>query len=73
MTDITHDREADAAYIVISKAAIDHQVEHGPFICDMDEDGRLVGIEILGASKVIAPGLWSTAGMPSSPKLDAAE
>ena len=57
MMDMTYDPEADAAYIYLSRGCkIDRTGEVGPFICDFDSDGRVIGIEILDASKVLAPG-----------------
>lgn len=74
MIDMTYDPEADAAYIHLSKGTIDGQEEHGPFICDVDRDGRIIGIEVVSASQVLAPGSWrDKARLPGSGKLDAAE
>lgn len=55
------DREADAAYIPIgpeprageSARQIEVAVPGGSVIVDLDRDGRLVGIEVLGATKVL--------------------
>jgi uncharacterized protein YuzE len=59
MIDMTYDSEADAAYIYLSRGCkIESTREVGPFICDFDSDGRVIGIEILDASKVLAPGDW---------------
>lgn len=73
MTDITHDPEADAVYIYIGSGKIDRTGEAGPFIYDMDSEGRVVGIEILSASKVLAPGDWKNARRPDAKGADAAE
>jgi uncharacterized protein YuzE len=73
MTDITYDPEADAVYIYVGGGKIDRQAEAGPFIYDMDVEGRVVGIEILSASKVLAPGDWKNARRPSAESADAAE
>ena len=73
MTDMTYDPEADAAYIYLGKGKIDGQEEHGPFICDVDAQGRVIGIEILSASRVMAPGDWRNARRPGGPKIRAAE
>jgi uncharacterized protein YuzE len=54
MTDITYDSEADAVYITVGRGDIDRTEEAGPFIYDVDAEGRVVGIEILTASKVLA-------------------
>ena len=62
MTDITYDADADAVYITVSDSNIDRTEETGPFIYDVDAEGHIVGIEILSASKVLAPGDWKKAG-----------
>jgi uncharacterized protein YuzE len=62
MTDITYDAEADAVYITVGRARIERTEEAGPFIYDVDAEGHIVGIEILAASKVLAPGDWEKAG-----------
>jgi uncharacterized protein YuzE len=60
MIDMTYDPAADAAYIHLSRGCkIESTDEVGPFICDFDS-GRVIGIEILDASKVLAPGDWRT-------------
>ncbi|MGA2895150.1 MAG: DUF2283 domain-containing protein [Xanthobacteraceae bacterium] len=73
MTDLTYDPEADAVYIHVAGDKIDRQDEAGPFIYDMDAAGRIVGIEILSASKVLAPGDWRNARRPNATNVDAAE
>lgn len=72
MTDVTYDPEADAAYIRVGRGNIDHQEEAGPFILDLDSEGRVIGIEVLSASKVLAPGDWLKARRPGE-DVDAAE
>jgi uncharacterized protein YuzE len=73
MTDMTYDPEADAVYIRVGRGEIDRQEEAGPFIYDVDADGRVIGIEILSASRVLAPGDWQKARPqfhhPGTPKL----
>lgn len=61
MTDTTYDPEADAAYIYLARGKIDHTMEAGPFLYDVDAEGRVLGIEILSCTKVLAPGDWSKA------------
>ena len=73
MTDMTYDPDADAAYIHLGKGKIDRQEEYGPFTCDLDAEGRVIGIEILFASKVFAPGDWRDARLPGRANMDAAE
>ena len=73
MTDITYDAEADAVYIVVGHGKVDRTDETGPFVYDVDAEGHIVGIEILSASKVLAPGDWKKAGPPSEARVSAAE
>ena len=73
MIDMTYDPEADAIYIHLGRGNIDRTEEAGPFIYDVDSQGRVVGIEILHASSVLAPGDWRNARLPSPAKTDAAE
>jgi uncharacterized protein YuzE len=64
MTDITYDAEADAVYITVGRGKVDRTEDTGPFIYDVDAEGHIVGIEILSASKVLAPGDWKKASPP---------
>ena len=73
MIDVTYDPEADAVYMYIGRGKIDHQEEAGPFIYDVGPDGRVLGIEILSASTVLAPGDWQKARRPGGARIDAAE
>ena len=73
MIDMTYDPEADAAYFTVACGTIDHTQETGPFLYDVDEAGRILGIEILSASKVLAPGPWQSARLPGPSRSDAAE
>lgn len=73
MTDITYDAEVDAVYITVGRGNIDRTEETGPFIYDVDAEGRIVGIEILSASKVLAPGDWKKARPPGKAHANAAE
>jgi uncharacterized protein YuzE len=74
MIDMTYDPEADAIYIYVGTSReIDHTEEAGPFIYDVDTEGRIVGIEILSASKVLAPGDWQNARRSGERRADAAE
>ena len=73
MIDMTYDPEADAAYIYLGKGKIVETDEAGPFIYDVDATGRVIGIEILSASKVLAPGDWQNARLPGRKSVDAAE
>lgn len=73
MIDLTYDPDADAVYIYFGGRKIDGTEEAGPFIYDVDAEGRIVGVEILSASKVLAPGDWQSARRPDATKVDAAE
>jgi uncharacterized protein YuzE len=49
---VTYDLEVDVARIVLSGAPIQESDEEKPgVILDYDEDGNIVGLEILDASK----------------------
>jgi uncharacterized protein YuzE len=73
MIDRSYDPEADAVYITVGRGDIDRTEEAGPFIYDVDAEGRVVGIEILSASKVLAPGDWKKAHAPGEARVSAAE
>jgi uncharacterized protein YuzE len=73
MTNMTYDPEADAIYIEIGTGKYDRPEEAGPFIYDVDEAGRVLGIEILSVSRVLAPGEWQKARLPGEKRIDAAE
>jgi len=60
-------------YITVGHGKVDRTEETGPFIYDVDTEGHIVGIEILAASKVLAPGDWKKAGRPGKPHISAAE
>lgn len=66
MTDMTYDPAADAIYIYLGAGEIDHQEGADPLIYDVDTQGRIIGIEILSASKVLAPGDWQNARRPGA-------
>ena len=70
---MTYDPEADAAYIYLSRGCQIASIgEVGPFICDFDSEARVIGIEILDASKVLAPGDWQKARRPGAASTKAA-
>ena len=73
MIDLTYDPDADALYIHFGGGKIDRTEEVGPFVYDGDAEGRILGVEILSASKVLAPGNWQNARRPDATKVDAAE
>ena len=65
MIDMTYDPEADAICMYMGRGKVDHTEEAGPFIYDVDAQGRVLGIEILSASKMLAPGQWQNARRPT--------
>jgi uncharacterized protein YuzE len=73
MIDTTYDPEADAVYFRIGRGQIIEIAEAGPFIYDVDAQGRVVGIEILSASEVLGPGDWQKARLPGPGSANAAE
>ena len=49
---ITYDPEADAIYILLHKAEINDSIDiEDGVLADLDPEGHIVGLEILGASK----------------------
>jgi uncharacterized protein YuzE len=64
MTDVTYDAKTDAVYIAIGRGKIDRTEQAGPLRYDVDAEGRIVGIEILSARKVLASGSWKKARPP---------
>lgn len=73
MIDMTYDPEADAAFIKLGRGKSDGTEEAGIFMYDVDAEGRIIGIEILSASKVLVPGDWRKARLPGEASADAAE
>ncbi|QDM00273.1 DUF2283 domain-containing protein [Rhodopseudomonas palustris] len=71
--DSSYDPKADAVYITVGKGTFAETLEAGPFIYDVDAEGRVLGIEILSASRVLAPGDWKKAGLPNRSRSAAAE
>ncbi|MCJ2021352.1 DUF2283 domain-containing protein [Methylobacterium sp. E-065] len=52
-----YDPVVDALYIRLAETCVVESEEIRPgFIVDLDADGRIVGVEILDASKQVAPG-----------------
>ncbi|WP_455407148.1 DUF2283 domain-containing protein [Rhodopseudomonas parapalustris] len=70
---MTYYPEADAVYIRVGTGEIESTEEAGPFIYDVDRDGRVLGIEILTASKTLARGDWQNARLPGKARFNAAE
>lgn len=71
----TYDPEADAVYFRFSESKdYAETTEVAPNVMlDFDHEGRLLGMEVLGAAKVLAPGFWQTAPLPGAAKIIAAE
>ncbi len=71
---MSHDPEADAVYITLSDETPFEAAEVSPgVVLDFTEDGRVIGIEVLSASKTLAPGDWSKAPLPGVGRVAAAE
>ena len=70
---MTYDPDANAVYFRIGRGKIIESAETGPFITDYDAEGRVIGIEVLSASKLLAPGDWQKARLPGPRDADAAK
>lgn len=65
MANFTYDPEADAVYIAVGGGRIVQSAETSDcVVLDLDAQGRLIGIEILNASRRLAPGAWKKAPKP---------
>ncbi len=64
----TYDPEADAVYIRLAEGTRPSEAEEvAPgVVIDFTEEGRVVGLQIMPASKVLAPGAWSQARVPGA-------
>lgn len=63
----TYDPEADAIYIPLSDTRPVEAEEVAPnVVLDFDAENRIVGIEVLGVSAKLAPGVWSEWSLPGS-------
>ena len=68
-----YDPEADAVYFKIGTTDILESEEVAPdVILDFDAENRLVGIEVLHATRTLSPGAWSEA-LPPNVQADATE
>jgi len=66
---MTYDPDADAAYIYISdpiepggsvqNAVMDHDLAGTAVVGDFDREGHLLGVELLGVSRLLRPGVTS--------------
>jgi len=63
--EMTYDAEADALYVRLSGNAPHEAYDAGGLIVHVDMHGRIVAVEALGASRVLAPGDWRSAPAPS--------
>ncbi|MDO9076892.1 MAG: DUF2283 domain-containing protein [Brevundimonas sp.] len=63
--DMTYDPEADALYIRLSDERPVEGADAGPFVLDYNAANKLVGLELLSASTVLAPGDWMKAPRPT--------
>lgn len=69
MTRWTYDPEADAAYLYVSEGeavatTVPGEGEAGGINLDFGADGRLVGIEVLDASRILPQGVIEEADAP---------
>lgn len=61
----TYDPGADALYLSLSNATIVESDEVSPgIVLDFDADNRVVAIEVLGASRILASGPWREWPLP---------
>ena len=61
----TYDPEADAVYIPLSdERPVDAEEVAPNVVLDFDAENRVVGVEVMWASKTLAPGGWSQWPMP---------
>jgi uncharacterized protein YuzE len=63
--EMTYDPEADALYIRLSDERPVEGSDAGPFVLDYSADNKVVGLELLSASTVLAPGDWMKAPRPT--------
>ena len=69
----SYDPEADAAYFYLGDVKYHESEDVAPNVTlDFGEDGLLVGIEVLHATRTLAPGAWRDAPLPSQ-QVEAAE
>ncbi|HEX6348614.1 MAG TPA: DUF2283 domain-containing protein [Candidatus Dormibacteraeota bacterium] len=74
---VTYDSEADAGYVALVRIAPGDAVrqqavrvaDRGELVLDFDTDGRLLGIEVLGATAIMRPEVIAAA-LPSGQGLD---
>ena len=72
--EMTYDPEADAAYLKLADGPYRDSAEVEPgVVLDFDTSGRVLGIEFLPASKVLAPGAWSQTHLHAKRQVEPAE
>jgi uncharacterized protein YuzE len=65
--ELTYDPDADAVFVRLADGAPKDSEEVSPGVTlDFDVSGRVVAMEVLPASKVLAPGAWSKAPAPGA-------
>jgi uncharacterized protein YuzE len=66
MAAVTYDRESDVVYVALAPEGSDTQGEevHPGVVLMFDGDERLVGIEILPASQILAPAALNGLPLP---------
>lgn len=63
----TYDPEADAAYFRLADGKVhDSEEVADDVVLDFDAEGRVLGVEVLNASKTLAPGSWRDWPMPGT-------
>ena len=66
--EMTYDPDADALYIRLSDERPVEGADAGPFVLDYNANQQVVDLELLSASKVLAPSDWSRSPLPAAGK-----
>ncbi len=62
-----YDPEADAVYFTLGTTDVWESEEVAPdVILDFDTENRVVGIEVLHATRTLSPGAWLKSPLPGS-------
>ena len=65
---VTYDREADALYLEFRQGGAENNIDLAPGVtADLDRRGRVLGIEVLHASRHLRPFLAGLARRPGGP------
>ena len=68
-----YDPEADAAYFYLTDGQSYESKDVAPNVTlDFDKEGRVVGLEVLHATRTLSPGTWSDVPLPGA-EAEAAE